>query len=223
MNINDLILNSGVELEEIILSLVLSLLIGTVIALVNEKLNKGFSYERSFSLTLVLMTILTTIIMIAIGSSISLSLGLIGALSIVRFRTVLKNTLDMSYLFWAIAIGITLGSKNYLLAIIVTIFIIIVLYIIETFNLLGRYNDDYIIVINSDSGDLKSNEVSDIFLSHGVKGQLKSKTYTDSKSNNVYSVKVGKRSNIEGVIDKFHKMPGVDKVQVFTPNTDLNV
>ena len=99
-----------------------------------------------------MVTMIASCVMVAIGSNIALSLGLIGALSIIRFRAVLKNTLDMAYLFWGISVGIAIGSKTYFLACAFSLTLALVLFIIHKKNLLGKVNEDYVAIITTSSG-----------------------------------------------------------------------
>ncbi len=108
----------GVTIANIILGLLTALLLGGLIYYVYSKFYIGVIYSRSFAVTLVGMTLLTAMVTLAISTNIVISLGMVGALSIVRFRTAVKDPLDLLYLFWAITSGITAGATMYLLAII---------------------------------------------------------------------------------------------------------
>ncbi len=114
------ILNSGaydgVNIANIILGLVSAMILGGLIYLVYSKFYVGVIYSRSFAVTLVGMTLLTAMVTLAISTNIVISLGMVGALSIVRFRTAVKDPMDLLYLFWAITSGITAGARMYLLA-----------------------------------------------------------------------------------------------------------
>lgn len=106
----------GASITSIALGLITALLLGAVIYAVYTKFYVGVIYSRSFAVTLVGMTLLTAMVTLAISTNIVISLGMVGALSIVRFRTAVKDPLDLLYLFWAITTGITSGARMYLLA-----------------------------------------------------------------------------------------------------------
>lgn len=108
----------GVTIANIILGLLTALALGGLIYFVYSKFYVGVIYSRSFAVTLVGMTLLTAMVTLAISTNIVISLGMVGALSIVRFRTAVKDPMDLLYLFWAITSGITAGATMYLLAII---------------------------------------------------------------------------------------------------------
>lgn len=105
----------GPTVTGIVLGLLTALLAGALIYLVYSRFYTGVIYSRSFAVTLVGMTVLTAMVTLAISTNIVISLGMVGALSIVRFRTAVKDPLDLLYLFWAITSGIASGAKMYLL------------------------------------------------------------------------------------------------------------
>lgn len=108
----------------IVVDMVIALLMGMLIYFVYKKFFQGVIYSKSFAMTLVGMTVLTCMVTLAISTNIVISLGMIGALSIVRYRTAIKEPVDLLYLFWAITTGITIGASMYPLAIIAAIIVI---------------------------------------------------------------------------------------------------
>ncbi|MGT2960998.1 DUF4956 domain-containing protein [Streptococcus caballi] len=123
MSIQDIFKNSfissyqGNSLWQVLLSLGISIIMGYVIYLIYRQFYMGVVFSRSFALTLVGMTILTCMVTLAISTNIVISLGMVGALSIVRYRTAIKDPMDLLYIFWAITTGITVGAGMYFLAI----------------------------------------------------------------------------------------------------------
>lgn len=101
---------TSVSLLDMALALVLAFGIGLFIFLVYQKTYQGVMYSASFGVTLVAMTMTTTLVILAVTSNVVLSLGMVGALSIVRFRAAIKEPLDIAFLFWAIAVGIVLAA-----------------------------------------------------------------------------------------------------------------
>ena len=139
MSIQDMIkksvLESGVfdsfNVPKMAISLIVALLLGAVISeiMVYSKFYVGVIFSRSFAVTLVGMTLLTCMVTLAISTNIVISLGMVGALSIVRFRTAVKDPMDLLYLFWAITTGITTGAGMYPLALIAAAVMIIMIYL----------------------------------------------------------------------------------------------
>jgi uncharacterized membrane protein YhiD involved in acid resistance len=114
-------------LGQVGLNLCLAFALAYLAAMMYRKLYSGPAYSFSFFVTLLVTPVVVTMIMMAIGSNVALSLGLVGALSIIRFRTVIKDTRDMSFLFLMIGIGLCCGSGAYPLAILGTIFVCLIL------------------------------------------------------------------------------------------------
>ena len=124
MSVKDMIkksvLESGVfdqyNISSILVALAAALALGILIFLVYRRFYTGVIYSRTFAVTLVGMTVLTCMVTLAISTNVVISLGMVGALSIVRFRTAVKDPMDLLYLFWAITTGITAGAGMYVLA-----------------------------------------------------------------------------------------------------------
>ena len=100
----------------VLLGLLLALVCGVVISIVYKATYRGVLYSPSFSLTLILVCLVTTPVVMAIGSNVYLSMGMVGALSIVRFRTAVKDPLDTAYMFWSITMGILIGANAWSVA-----------------------------------------------------------------------------------------------------------
>ena len=122
---------SGFSIEEIFLILFLACLMGMYIFFVYKYFTKKAFYSKDLNITLAGLTVVTTAIMIAMQSNLLVSLGMVGALSIVRFRTAVKNPLDLLYLFWSISAGIVCGVNLYVLAIVLCMVVTAMLWILE--------------------------------------------------------------------------------------------
>jgi len=120
---------TSVSILDMILALVLAFAIGIFIFLIYKKTYSGVMYSSSFGVTLVALTMVSTLVILAVTSNVVLSLGMVGALSIVRFRTAIKEPLDIAFLFWSIAAGIVLAAGMIPLAVIGSILIGVILLI----------------------------------------------------------------------------------------------
>lgn len=133
MNFNDIFKSSflenvaSVSILDMALALLLAFGLGTFIFLVYKKTYQGVMYSSSFGTTLIALTMITTVVILAVTSNVVLSLGMVGALSIVRFRTAIKEPLDIAFLFWSIAVGIVLAAGMIVLAVIGSVAIGIIL------------------------------------------------------------------------------------------------
>lgn len=123
MNFNDIFKSSFLEnissisILDMVLALILAFGLGMFIFFVYKKTFSGVMYSSSFGVTLIALTMITTLVILAVTSNVVLSLGMVGALSIVRFRTAIKEPLDIAFLFWSIAVGIVLAAGMILLAV----------------------------------------------------------------------------------------------------------
>ena len=150
---------SSVSVLDMVLTLVLGFGIGMFIFLVYKKTYQGTMYSSSFGVTLVALTMITGMLILAVTSNVVLSLGMVGALSIVRFRTAIKEPLDIAFLFWAIAVGIVLAAGMIPLAVFgsVVIGIILLLFVNKK-----SHVDPYIVVLRC--ADQSAEEAASAFL-----------------------------------------------------------
>ncbi len=156
MNFNDIFKSSflenisSVSILDMAIALILAFGIGLFIFFVYKKTYNGVMYSASFGVSLLAMTMITTVVILAVTSNVVLSLGMVGALSIVRFRTAIKEPLDIAFLFWAIAAGIVLAAGMIPLAIIGSVLIGVILLVFVNKK---SHLHPYIVVIRCDSHD----------------------------------------------------------------------
>lgn len=135
---------SSVSILDMVLALVLAFGIGIFIFLIYKKTYTGVMYSSSFGVTLIALTMITTTVILAVTSNVVLSLGMVGALSIVRFRTAIKEPLDIAFLFWAIGAGIILAAGMIPLAVIGSVMIGLILLVFVNRK---SHSNPYIVVI----------------------------------------------------------------------------
>ena len=157
MSVKDFIKKSILELDNfknsftaetmisVLISMVVALLFGLLICYIYTKFFRGVVYNRSFAITLVGMTVLTCMVTLAISSNVVISLGMVGALSIVRYRTAIKDPMDLLYLFWAITTGITVGANIYPLSFFSAVIMILMLLIMSRKSVKGQV---YIVILH---------------------------------------------------------------------------
>lgn len=206
-----LITNSGLAGQfksivpsDLFISLGLGFVVGLVIALVYRKTYRGVLYSPSFTMTLVMLTLITTPVVMCIKSDIALSMGMVGALSIVRFRTAVKDPMDTAYMFWALTMGILLGAGLHLVALIVVLCISVLMFVM-TFVKFTAPNA-YLLVLHYDEYAEQSISAE---LRRSVKSfKLRSKTLTRAGAEMTYEVRLSERHevvtrmlDIEGVHD----------------------
>lgn len=128
---------TSVSILDMTIALLLAFGLGMFIFFVYKKTFSGVMYSSSFGVTLIAMTMITTVVILAVTSNVVLSLGMVGALSIVRFRAAIKEPLDIAFLFWAITVGITLAAGMILLAVVGSFLIGVILLLFVNKNLLN--------------------------------------------------------------------------------------
>lgn len=141
---------SSISILDMLIALVLAFGLGMFIFLVYKKTFQGVMYSSSFGVTLIALTMITTVVILAVTSNVVLSLGMVGALSIVRFRTAIKEPLDIAFLFWSIAVGIVLAAGMIPLAVIGSVVIGVILLVFVNKK---SYVNPYIVVISCESHD----------------------------------------------------------------------
>ncbi len=169
MTFNDIFKSSflenitSVSILDMVLALILAFGIGLFIFLVYKKTYQGVMYSSSFGVTLVALTMITTVVILAVTSNVVLSLGMVGALSIVRFRTAIKEPLDIAFLFWSIAVGIVLAAGMIPLAVIGSVVIGVILMVFVNRK---SHCNPYIVVLRCDTHE----------------AEVQAKTYLDAQT-----------------------------------------
>ena len=204
---------SAVSITDVLLALMASFVLGLFIYFVYKKTFKGVIYSEPFNMSLLLLTMLTTFIILAVTSNVVLSLGMVGALSIVRFRTAIKDPLDLVFLFWAIGGGIVLGAGLFPLAIIGSIMIGLVL----IFKGRGSTNQPYMIICNLEEAHAEE-KVWGILNENADKIKLKSKTHSPDNLELIFELQL-KDSNAL-FISEISKISGVTNIQLVSYNGD---
>ena len=204
----------GASLTNIFLSLTVAVMMGSVIYLVYSKFYVGVIYSRSFAVTLVGMTVLTAMVTLAISTNIVISLGMVGALSIVRFRTAVKDPLDLLYLFWAITTGITSGAGMYLLALVAALVMILLVACFYRKQQKGRI---YILVIHYVGDEAGDNVIRAL---GKMKYFIKSKTLRKNKTE--MAVEVYCKNNDMFFLEKIRDVIGVEDATLIQYNGEYH-
>ena len=185
----------------ILVSLVLAFAVGLFIAWIYRRNFRGVMYSNNFALTLVLMTLITCPVVMCIKESIQLSMGMVSALSIVRFRTAVKDPLDTAYMFWALTMGILLGAGQFFLTALAVVGIGILITVVV--NMQSRRMNSFLLVLRM--GDEAERAASQIVAS--VRNQqLKSKTVSSNGIEATYEVRVDKP---DALLNKLRAVQGV--------------
>ncbi|WP_313582169.1 DUF4956 domain-containing protein [Lacrimispora sp.] len=202
------------SIPDILAALGFSFVIGLFIFMVYKKTYIGVMYSSSFGITLIAMDLITTLVILAVSSNLITSLGMVGALSIVRFRTVVKEPLDLVYLFWSITSGIIVGAGLIPLAVIGSIAIGCVLFVF-----VNRKTADtpYVVVINCDDENAETQSAS-MLKNHTKKHLVKSKNV--SKNGIELTVEVRLKDSSVKFINDLLTINGVSNAVLVSYNGD---
>ena len=220
MNFNDIFKSSflenitSVSIVDMLLTLALAFGVGLFIFLVYKKTYSGVMYSSSFGGTLVALTMITSMTILAVTSNVVLSLGMVGALSIVRFRTAIKEPMDIAFLFWSIAAGIVLAAGMIPLAVIGSIIIGVVMLV---FINRKAVHDPYIAVISCASSAAEKSATT--YLKQNVeKAVIKSKTAQNGNIEMTWEIRLLKHDT--DFITELSEMDGVNSAVLVSYNGD---
>lgn len=205
---------TSVSIFDIFAALTLALCIGLFIFFVYKKTFSGVMYSSGFAVTLVALTMITTLVILAVTSNVVLSLGMVGALSIVRFRTAIKEPLDIAFLFWSIAVGIVLAAGLLTLAVIGSLFIGIFLLIFVNRQ---TYRNPYMIVLACTDSESEQKAVT--FLKAHVK-RMVVKSKTARKGAIELNLDIRMKDDNTDFINTLSEMNGVNSAVLVSYNGD---
>lgn len=207
-------------LESIVLRLGAAAILACFIFLSYWISHDGSIYSKKFNVSLVALTIITTTVMIVIGNNIALSLGMVGALSIVRFRTAIKDSRDTVYIFWAIVVGICCGSGDYLVAGVGSAFAFLLLL------LFGRVrNDNRMLLIIRAARTSEQRIEGIIFQRFARKATLRVKNTTNDSVEFIYEMTrktLERGSKDKAITESIYEVGGVDYVNIVAQNDEIS-
>ena len=220
MNFNDIFKSSfldnisSVSLLDMAIALILAFGIGLFIFFVYKKTFKGVMYSSSFGVSLIAMTMITTVVILAVTSNVVLSLGMVGALSIVRFRTAIKEPLDIAFLFWAIGVGIVLAAGMIPLAVVGSVIIGVILLVFVNKK---SHTNPYIVVVRCENHDAET-RVSKFLGEKTERCVIKSKTA--QKNEIELNMELRLREDNTDFINNVADMEGVKSAVLVSYNGD---
>lgn len=218
MTFNDIFKSSFLEnvtsigVLDMTLALVLAFGLGMFIFFVYKKTYQGVMYSSSFGVTLIALTMITTLVILAVTSNVVLSLGMVGAMSIVRFRTAIKEPLDIAFLFWSIAVGIVLAAGFIPLAVIGSVIIGIILLVFVNRK---SYCNPYILVLQCDGSESEKN-AKDFLEKNTKRCSVKSKSARKGSVEVNFDIRL-KEDNTD-FINKLADMQGVHSAVLVSYN-----
>ena len=210
---------------EIVINLLLSFIFGLIISLVYKFTHKGLSYSQSFMITNVFVSVIVCMVIMIIGNNLARAFALVGALSIIRFRTVVKDTKDTAYIFWSLASGMATGAGSYFLALAGNIILSLIAYILFKTNYGSIVKSEFILQFRIQSGDKNISEKYNKILSKYTKTQtlLSSESADDKKSIKV-SLDIIMKNDLDqnNLVEEISSLDGLSEVVIIAAKTDID-
>lgn len=211
--------SNNLGIKTILISMLLGLIIAIIIYSTYYFSSKKENYNHHFSLTLVVILLISIVIMLMISSNIVVSLGMVGALSIIRFRTAIKDSKDTIFLFWAITEGLCIGASNFKLALITTLFISVIILII---NYISFKKYHYLLIITGKKYSIKLNDIYELLSQDKNSFQLKTANKSIDNQEYIFELITKKEIN-NSLIDKITKIKEVSSVNLIAEsNYEIN-
>ena len=207
--------NVGISVTQILISMCITVLLSMFIYWVYKKTYSGVMYSKNFNITIMLISTVTSMVMMIIGSNLALSLGMVGALSIIRFRSAIKDPKDIGFLFWGIAVGLSTGTGIYIIGIIGSIFIAFLLFIFDR----GIYNDNcYLLIVKGN--EINFDKIESIIKEHTNKFNLKMKNSTDIFTEATYEIKL-KRNEDNEILRELKTIENIININIVSYNGEI--
>ena len=217
--------NQNISITALFLGVIFASLTSLIVAWVYKFTHRGMIYDRSFLITLLLMGPIIAVIITVIGNNIALSIGLVGSLSIIRFRTVIKDSRDLIYLLWGIAIGLGFGTNNWLAIISSSAVIAVIILLVHLFRYGFQKEKNFILVIGGTDKNIENN-AKKVLKKNNISFYLRS---MDRTSNDEWQVVLEIISNDERSIDRQKIMKqlemnkNIKNVSLLAPNLTLPI
>lgn len=214
--------NTGdLSIERMIMNFAVAFVLGLLIFVCYRYSHAGTMYSSKFNVSLVMLTVITTLVMSVIGNNVALSLGMVGALSIVRFRTAIKDSRDTAFIFWCIAVGICCGVSEFRIATIGTVVIFAFLL------LFGRIhnNDRYLLIVRA--ARTKEKDIERVVAKYyATKVDIRVKNSTKDSIEFIFelsakSINSANKVNSESIMDEIYKVEDVKYVNLVCQNDEL--
>ena len=208
---------SNITTTDICVTMLIAACVGLYIYFVYRLMSQKTFYSKSFNISLVALTMLTAAIILAIQSSVVISLGMVGALSIVRFRTAIKNPMDLVYLFWAISAGIVCGTGLFELVLIVSLFVTIAVVVLE---FLPAVKEPKLLVINAKDPDAED-AIMEVVGNYVKKYKVKSRNLTSDNMDLLLLVSI-KEKDAE-MVKEIKKLEQVNTVALMSHDGEVGI
>ena len=207
--------------QVILMNILFSAFLGSIIYLSYYLTHRGTIYSKKFNVSLVVLTVLTGTVMTVIGNNLALSLGMVGALSIVRFRTAIKDARDTMYIFWAIIVGICCGVSDFLVSSIGSAVVFLVLFVFHSIK-----NDKRMLLIIRAKRELQDPIQAAVFKMFKRRAILRVRNTTRERVEMIYEISSELLEHAErgkhGVCDKIYELGEIEYVNIVMQNDEIS-
>ena len=210
--------------SEILINLIIAFFLGFIISLVYKKTHKGLSYSQSFVLTNIFVCVIVAMVIMVIGNNLARAFALVGALSIIRFRTVVKDTKDTAFIFWSLAAGMASGTGSYFLAISGTAVISMIALVLYYTNYGSIFKSEFIIQFRSRNSAKNKKNYNKIFSEY-----CKSSTLLNAESSGdgqslklSFDIVLKENKTYDEFIQKLSKVSGLSEVVAVAAKNDVD-
>ncbi len=203
-------------------SVALAVAVALIIAQMYKYTHRGLNYELSFMKTLVLLAPIVTSVMLFIRGDLVLSLGLIGSLSIIRFRTPIKDTRDMVFLFWTISVGLGCGTYNWVVVLVTTLVMVLLIFVLHLLRYGVVKSRDFVLVV-SGAGEIQGSATHAVLSAHAQDIAVRSQEVDGDRWEIIYElyIKTMTPQATEQLTRALRSVQGVDKVSLLAPQIVL--
>jgi hypothetical protein len=211
--------------QEIIINLILSFVLGLIISVVYKHTHKGLSYSQSFMITNIFVAVIVCMVIMIIGNSLARAFALVGALSIIRFRTVVKDTKDTAYIFWSLAAGMASGTGSYFLAIAGTFIITSIAFILDKTNFGSIIKSEFILQFRTISNNSETSSLFNKTISKFSKSStlLSSESSEDGESIKLsFDIVLKDEKNQTQLISELSKIAGLKEIVIIAAKSDVD-
>lgn len=190
--------NADIPTLQIVVTLGITFLIALYIYFIYRLVSKSALYDRNFHTSMAIISVITAGIIIAMQSSIVISLGMVGALSIVRFRTAIKNPMDLLFLFWSIGVGIICGAGLFEIAFVVSLMVTIGIFLLE---FIPEFKKPYLLILNT-TAQADEKMMMDVLKTHASHIKVRSRNLKKNSADYIYEIRTKKEQELMAELSK---------------------
>jgi len=214
---------SGFSILDIVTNLLVALTLGFIVANIYRRTHRGLTYSQSYVLTIVFISLITAAVLMVIGNSVARAFALVGALSIIRFRTVVKDTKDTAYIFLALVVGMASGTGAHFLGVILVAFFGVLAYALNYWNFGLPKGGDFILRFTTgDEFKFKEFEEFMTLFSDEYNMLHIEKINASGSLNYTYDLRLRERFEVDDILSKFKGFDGVEDVVIISNNSNID-